>query len=160
MTMVISGTDGLTFPNSTVQASAGQVLQVVNASTSSSSSTTSTTYQASSLTATITPKFSNSKILVLFTTTVVQATATNSAQVTIYRNSTTNLGGGTESSLSAYDNQGSGYQWVPCVGSILDSPATTSATTYTLYFKTPSAGTVVVNWATSRAVITLMEIAA
>ena len=31
MTMIISGDNGLTFPNSTIQASAGSVLQVVNA---------------------------------------------------------------------------------------------------------------------------------
>jgi len=166
MTMILDGTAGVTFPvvagsASAVQASSGRVLQVVNGFTTSSSSTTSTTYQQSLLTASITPSSATSKIFVLFTTTIVQASIANSAHVTIYRNNTTNLGGGTESSYSAYDNQlPSGYTWVPCAGNLLDSPSSTSSLSYTLYFKTPSTVTAVVNWATSKASITLMEIAA
>jgi len=142
-------------------AGVGKVLQVVQGTTSTSSSTSSTTYQQSLLTASITPTSATSKIFVLFTTTIVQATPTNGAYATVYRNNTTNLGGGTNAALSASDNQHpGGYQWVPCVGSVLDSPATTSSTAYTVYFRALPAGTAVINWATSSSMITLMEIAA
>lgn len=139
----------------------GSVLQVVQGTTSSSSSTSLTTYQQSLLTASITPTSATSKIFVLFTTTIVQSTPTNAAYATVYRNNATNLGGGINAALAASDNQHpGGYQWVPCVGSVLDSPATTSSTTYTVYFKPLPAGTAVINWATSSSMITLMEIAA
>ena len=62
MTTIIDGSAGITFPNSTVQASAGQVLQVVNATYSTSTGTSSSSYVDTGLTASITPKFSTSKI--------------------------------------------------------------------------------------------------
>jgi hypothetical protein len=137
-----------------------RVLQVVQGSVTTSSTTTSTTYQQSLLTASITPTNATSKILVLFTTTCVQTTFGSQLGLTIYRNNTTNLGGGTFSSLSACDNQNSGgYVWVPASGNVLDTPLTTSATSYTLYFKVQTAGTAVVNWNVNKATITLMEIA-
>jgi len=140
---------------------AGNVLQVVQGTTSTSSSTTSTSYQQSLLTASITPTSATSKIFVLFTTTVVQTTQGNGVAATIYRDNATNLGGGTESALSMFENQyPGGYVWVPSAGNVLDTPSTTSTTSYTLYYKAVTGGTVVVNWAANKATITLMEIAA
>jgi hypothetical protein len=152
MSMIIDGTNGLTFNNATTQASAGSVLQVVNASYTSSFSTSSSTYVASGLTASITPKFSTSKILVI-ASMAYQAAASANANITLYRNST-NLGN---------SNTGFGYMTtavntIPCI-TYLDSPATTSSTTYTIYTKT-SAGTVYINTGAETSTITLMEIAA
>jgi ABC-type tungstate transport system permease subunit len=65
MAMIIDGTNGVTFPNSTVQASAGQILQVVNAGYATEVTNSTTTPTDTGLTATITPKFSTSKILVI-----------------------------------------------------------------------------------------------
>tara|TARA_R110000822_G_scaffold94399_1_gene216548 strand:- start:190 stop:636 length:447 start_codon:yes stop_codon:yes gene_type:complete len=142
-------------------AGVGKVLQVVQGSTAVSSSTSSTAYQQSNLTASITPTSATSKILVLFTTTIVQTTQGRTAAATIYRDGTTNLGGGSESGLSMFDNQyPGGYVWVPSAGNVLDTPSTTSTTSYTLYFKVITGGTAVVNWAVNKATITLMEIAA
>ena len=65
MSMIIDGTNGLTFNNATVQASAGQVLQVVNATYGTAASTSSASFVDSGMSATITPKFATSKIFAL-----------------------------------------------------------------------------------------------
>ena len=44
MSLILDGTNGLTFNNATTQASAGVVLQVVNATTTTQVSTTSTSF--------------------------------------------------------------------------------------------------------------------
>ena len=62
MTMIIDGTNGLTFNNNTVQASAGQVLQVVSTIKTDTFSTTSNGWTSvTNLSAIITPKFATSK---------------------------------------------------------------------------------------------------
>jgi hypothetical protein len=154
MSMIIDGTNGLTFNNATTQASAGQVLQVVNATYSTQVSTTSSSYVTAGLTASITPKFSTSKILVLISGTG-QASANGNAKFIIYRNGTTGL---TSTFQNDIENPSTVYGLaVPINLSSIDSPATTSSTSYTLYFLTNS-GTAYsqINGATSS--ITLMEI--
>ena len=159
MTFIIDGTNGLTFPNSTTQASSGVVLQVVNATTNSTSSTTSTSFVASNLAVTITPKFSTSKILVLCGVSITNTTNSGVSNATIYRGSSTNLAGGT-SALSTYQMVGSTYVWIPSSICVIDSPATTSATTYTAYFSSGGSSTAFINNSGSVSTITVMEIAA
>ena len=53
MSMIIDGTNGLTFNNATTQASAGQVLQVVNATYATQVSNNTQTPADTNLTATI-----------------------------------------------------------------------------------------------------------
>ena len=65
MSLIIDGTNGVTFPNSTTQASAGHVLQVVNATTTAGFTSSSNVLADTSITATITPKFATSSILIL-----------------------------------------------------------------------------------------------
>ena len=65
MTFKIDGANGLTFPNLSTQASAGQLLQMVQATTSAQVAINTDTYTDTTLTATITPKFSTSKILIM-----------------------------------------------------------------------------------------------
>ena len=65
MSTIIDGSAGITFPNSTVQASAGSVIQVVSAAYSTASKYNKYFLCKSGLTATITPKFATSKILVV-----------------------------------------------------------------------------------------------
>lgn len=138
---------------------AGTVLQVVQGSTTSNTSTTSTSFVASSLSATITPKFSTSKILAVVSSTATQVTQNKNSTYTIYRNGT-NLGGGATTGLSYYEIGAAPYQWIPMTMSYLDSPATTSAATYTVYLKVASGGTAYVNIGDISNTITLMEIAA
>ena len=128
MSMVIDGTNGLTFNNATTQNSGGKVLQVVNATYSTAVTVNnSTTYVDTGLTATITPLFSTSKILVLVNQSVGKDTANIGTEVQILRGAT-NIGqvaryagfNGTTASIYGYS----------CSMTFLDSPATTSATIY------------------------------
>jgi hypothetical protein len=130
--MIIDGTNGLTFNNATTQASAGQVLQVVAVNNTLSNTTiTSTSAVSLGLTATITPKFSTSKIYIMATFSMTMDGADNTqASVYVYRNSTNLKTGGT--ALAMYDTPGGDVGFsIPI--SHYDSPSTTSSTTYTIY---------------------------
>jgi hypothetical protein len=116
------------------QLPAGSVLQVVSANTASIASTSSTSFVTTSFSVSITPKFSTSKIIVMLAGGNFDNNSTSNAGIyyTFYRNNTTNLGStdgiGITKTVSAR---------ILCAGSLLvyDAPATTSATTYTLYIK-------------------------
>jgi len=155
MSLIIDGTNGLTFPNSTVQASAGQLLQVVSATYATTVTSTTATLIDTGLTATITPKFTTSKVLVIVSQPIRVAT---SALATFYLN---RAGTNIKQIWSAW-----GYLSTMSAQmsfSYLDSPATTSATIYkTQFSNTFAAGTVSVSpdGSTDLSTITLMEIAA
>ena len=137
---------------------AGTVLQVVQGTSTTENSTTGNSFVASSLSAAITPKFSTSKILVRVAS-VCTNTGSGQGNYTIYRGAT-NLGGGGQSTFSQYYSSAN-YSFVPIIMEYLDSPATTSSTTYQVYFKTNSGGTTTIfGSANPLQTITLMEIAA
>lgn len=155
MTTIIDGNSGVIFPNNTAQASAGQVLQVVQSSTLAYVSTTSTSFVTTGFSASITPKFSTSKILVLVNGEMV-CTSTNSGIFTVYRG-VTNIGNGTNGVGQLSFAGGGSYGMIN--SATLDSPATTSSTTYTIYYRT-SSSTVYIGYPEVQTTITLMEIAA
>lgn len=138
------------------QLPAGTVLQVVQGTSTTQVSSSSTSFVSAGLTATITPTSSASKVLVV-TSTPVTNTNQGQSQYTIYRNAV-NLGGGSKAAL-AMSYSSTGYTFQPLAIQYLDSPASTSATTYTVYFSSV-AGTCYVNSAECTSTITLMEIAA
>jgi hypothetical protein len=160
MSMIIDGTNGLTFNNATTQASAGVVLQVVNATYSTLVSSTSSTFADTGLSATITPKFSTSKILVVVGVAgASKQTGNTGVGLRILRGATNILN--FEGGLS-YTGNGN-YVSSSASTSYLDSPATTSATTYKLQFSsTGNTSIAYVNDGngTGTSTITLMEIAA
>lgn len=127
-----------------------KVLQVVTGFTTTSVSTTSTTAVTTGVNATITPKSTSSKILVIANSTF-SCSASNRVDIRIYRAST----GLTFNALLV---NSVGSLVTPAV-QILDSPATTSATNYSLRFST-SGGTAEAQWGGSHGVITLIEIGA
>ena len=163
MSMVIDGTNGLTFNNATTQASGSKVLQVVNATYATQTSSTTSTYVDTGLTATITPLFSTSKILVtVFVNGIVKTTNATYFKFRLVRGSTDilqyeSVAGSTGSSAdNAIGTSGVEYA---------DSPATTSATTYKVQFASSgNLATAYVQYAVSSlpstSTITLMEIAA
>ena len=120
----------------------GSVVQVVQATTTSGPSTTSTTFVTSSISASITPQFSTSKILVSFMFPGYSAASGTEAFYTIYR-SGTELSGSGGGFSTIYG--GSSSVAAMCNILYLDNPATTSSTTYTLYFKSSNGGTVYIN---------------
>ena len=158
--MVIDGTNGLTFNNATTQNSGGKVIQVVQGTTSTATSTSSTSYSDTTLTATITPLFSTSKILILVSQNGVYASVNNlGVGLAVLRNSTnicqfskfeTLIGGG--ATTGALISSSTCY---------LDSPSTTSATIYKTQFAVgQNTGTVYVQNNNDVSTITLMEISA
>lgn len=136
MTMIISGTDGITFNNASTQASAGVVLQVVQGTTTTLVSTTAATYIATNVTATITPKFATSKIAIFVSGITYNGTAAGQTTLKLYKNSA-DLGfifSQIYSPTAGLEAQGN--------FSYIDSPATTSSTVYTVYLaNTTSIGT-------------------
>jgi hypothetical protein len=142
-----------TIPKTTLPT--GSVLQVVTATANSSTSTTSTSYVTTNLAATITPTSSTSKIFVIWSNVVATTAATTGINVTLYRGAT-DLGGGSAFSeiVTSGNNYGLNFSY-------LDSPSTTSSTTYTVYFKrTGTNSTVYANLTGFISSLTLMEIAA
>ena len=140
---------------------AGAVLQVVTATDSTSRSTTSTSFVTASntLSVSITPSSSSNKIFVIVSGNLYQQTAAKYTIATIYRGAT-DLGAASDKGLTnlwTYPND-SGASL--CM-TILDSPATTSATTYQVYFRTAtsSGGTAYLNENACKSSITAFEIA-
>ena len=149
-------TGSRTLPNSVVPA--GTVLQVVEGTTSSETFTTSTSYVTTNLTATITPTSATSKILVTVNSTIYASNSSNAMHGTLYRN-----GSDIASSYSVgllFFGEGA-VGWVKSSNTSLDSPASTSALTYTLYIKTSNGSySAAANRNNSRNSIILQEIAA
>ena len=113
----------------------GSVLQVVQGVLTQSGGgfvTSSTSYVNTGITATITPSSTSSKILITISSNYDTESAGRQPAWTIYRNS---------ASLSSAAGFGSGYSAgsrliTDLAITFLDTPTTTSATTYTLYGKT------------------------
>lgn len=158
-TLITTGSSGQSIPKAALPT--GSVLQVVQATYTAYDSTTSTAYVPSGLNASITPNFSTSKILVYVCTNGYTDAANLQMNMTIYRNATNLIAQGEGVIYSS-----SGAVQAPYSLLYLDSPATTSSTTYTPYFKNTgnSAGTVYFNiphaGGQTTATIVLMEIAA
>jgi hypothetical protein len=161
MTTIIDGSAGITFPNSTLQSSAGIVLQIVNATYATEVSSSTNTQIATGLTASITPKFATSKILIIANLSGVSHTTGNTSVQAYLRKNTSNI---LMMSLIAAANDASSGANTTDVGSLsvtyLDSPNTTSSTSYNCTFASQqgiAAAYVQRYGATSS--ITLMEIA-
>jgi len=135
----------------------GTVLQVVGASTTSQTSTTGSTLITTGLTASITPTSSSNKVLILVNINC-RFTSSSWMGLNLYR-------GG---SSITYWTSGLGFsisgstQTQEFAANYLDSPATTSSTTYTVYYcnNNSPTGTVTVHQDSTVSSITLMEIAA
>lgn len=136
----------------------GSVLQVVQSTSTAAVSTTLQTFQDSGLSASITPTNTSSKILVLADFSSSSTTGSGGTIVNIMRDSTQLIYRGVN-----YSNSGSTTGNTTLCH--LDSPSTTSATTYKIqYLAQASASTAYFNMAFSgyaapTAHITLMEIA-
>ena len=114
-----------------------RVLQVVSASNSGNNgTTTSTSYVASSVSLSITPTSASSKIMVFISGNAQNGTSNGGVYVSVYRDGSQVYEGGLVNFSSTGGNHINGF----CV-QYLDSPATTSSVSYTLYFKTFSTGT-------------------
>ena len=128
-----------------------RILQVVQANTKTFVSTTSTSFVTTGLAASITPSSTSSKILAMVTATV-EASGVGLVG-TIYRGAT-NIGDATHGTGRVSSGTNANFTFA---STVLDSPATTSATTYTFYMRATS-GTVYFNPVGALSTITLIEV--
>jgi len=138
-------------------AAAGQVIQVKTATDSTTRSTSSDTYVTGSntLTLSITPSSSANKILLMVSTSITANVY--SGKVTIFKNGSNLLTASPADDCFA-SATGFGSNMAVMTGiHYLDSPATTSATTYQVYMKV-SAGGLYLNWDSTKGSITCLEI--
>ena len=142
-------------------AGGGKVLQVKNATTTTQVATSSASFITTGLTATITPTSATSKILVLVSQTgVAKSTGSinNRVSLQLHRNGVNILqfGGDLFTTGTSLEQNGTAST---C---FLDSPATTSATTYNTEFCSPAstATSYVQYFSGGFSTITLMEIGA
>ena len=139
----------------------GKLLQVIHGTDETLRETTSTSYATLTLNAAITPSATSSKILALVNLNTSTAFAEKLSYFTLYRTST-DLGNSDGTGFFQVQDADAGTD-VHMSGSFahLDSPSTTSATTYTLYGKCTSGGKARINpGSTGRSTITLIEIGA
>jgi hypothetical protein len=142
-------------------AGGGKVLQVVQATNSTAAANSTTTYADTNLTASITPSAATSKVLVIVHqngTTKSNGNLNNANYLKLVRGVTdlTTFGASVGfTSTAIYNYVGS------CSTAYLDSPNTTSATTYKTQFKNDVAAAAVgVQTGSATSTITLMEIGA
>ena len=138
-----------------------RVLQVVSVQSSTAVNTTSTSFATTGLAATITPSATSSKILIFANTPYRLSSSANTGQFTLFRGtvSGTNLGQGTGAGFGIVYSSGEFFGTFAT--HYLDSPNTTSATTYTLGFKVGNASlTLSAQRNDDTGGITLMEISA
>jgi len=146
---------GATITNSGTATGFGRVLQVITATDSTARSTTSTSYATGSntLAVTITPTSTSNKIFVMMTGTGEKDTG-GVAYYTLYKDAS-NLG----TAQGFCGLQTTGAQ-LPISMSTLDSPSSTSALVYQVYFKSSDGNTAYLNNGAYENTITCMEIGA
>lgn len=161
-TLITTGSSGQIIPKAALPT--GSVIQVVTAYLDNVTTVTSSgSFVTTSWTGTITPTSATSKILVIISGGSIYCgtTAGVAYYATIYRNNSVNLGNATWG-LERFTTPGGSHSLAPHSMMVLDSPATTSATSYTPYFRNGgTVGQVDFN-NTDRGIttMTLMEIAA
>ena len=132
-----------------------RVLQVVMGSSTTQTARTAATYATSNLSATITPQSNTSQILVLTAQAIMSSAGAAEVGMKLVRGASTDVW---TSNNANYFLSDSGTMTNIFY---LDSPATTSATTYTVHFqRTSGAGTVYAQLAGAQSNMILMEISA
>ena len=158
---VLAVNAGATAPEWKTIAAAGKVLQVVSATTTTGASNSTTTLADTNLTATITPSSASSTILVIVSQNGCAKTANNSGNGIILRllRGATNLGDFATGGM--FNAVGQRLDSMSYGATILDTPATTSATTYKTQFRNRVADAAVsVQDGSDLSAITLLEIGA
>jgi hypothetical protein len=163
-TILTTASSGQSIPKAALPT--GSVLQVVQTSTTTSTttSTNATWTDVTNFTASITPISSSSKVLVMISAQweLYKAGAEVTGAFKIVRGSTDIfLENNNSQGFEAATNGGRTYMDGRWNGVYLDSPATTSSTTYKLQFRLATNGQITVNSQTNNTgTVILMEIAA
>lgn len=114
-----------------------KVLQWIGATTTTVTTTTSSTYQATSLSASITPSSASNRVLIKASGTVRTATGLSASCIATLFRGTTNIDsvGATGYGFGYIDTAVAAGVHGPWSAVFIDSPSTTSATTYTVYVR-------------------------
>jgi hypothetical protein len=171
-TIINGSTNAITFPDSTIQNTsaivsgkvpytnlpAGSVLQVINASYTTQTSNSTNSFADTGLSASITPRFATSRILVLADIGGVYKDSNSTiVWLNLLRGSTVISG---MERYGAFTGNTNPMGVASSSISFLDSPATTSATTYRVQFASGANNLqAVVQTAGSTSTLTLLEIA-
>jgi len=146
-----------------VQAAAGRVKQTITATFNTRSTTTSSSFVNTSVTASITPSSASSKILVLVSTAGYIYNYGNEQNIDIY-NGTSSVTGSYRINKFLFATEGTGLElWNPISITLVDSPNTTSAVTYTVRQRCTNGTSALVGLGsqdTGSSSITLLEILA
>tara|TARA_R100001510_G_C7580010_1_gene153352 strand:+ start:102 stop:629 length:528 start_codon:yes stop_codon:yes gene_type:complete len=140
----------------------GKIGQIITATYSTITSNTSTTHADTGLTASITPSATSSKIYVvaMLSCYVTRANAETYMNLDIVRGSTIIYEQGSQN-FGGYIGNSNYYQDSKTQTiSFLDSPSTTSSTTYKITFAQQGGGTATVQNQSTPSTITLMEVLA
>jgi hypothetical protein len=177
MTTTIDGNSGVIFPNNSNQAIAGLttsnpqsggVIQTVQTTKTNTLTSSSGSYVDVGLTATITPKFNTSKIFVVFNFALGCDTGSANINMRIRNTTTSTTISSDPYNVVRWPSDGqSSYYCQRIQLQHLDSPATTSAITYSIQMYT-NAGSFQINMPANTggfssplvSTVTLMEIAA
>lgn len=138
----------------------GGILQVVNSTYDTLFSTTSTSFVSSGLSASITPRSTSSKILILAYTNGYHSSTIARARYTLFRGTVADTNLSSEGTLgTVYNPNASGTEGVVHLN-FLDSPSTTSSVTYTLGLRSTNAsGSVSAQFSQTVSSMTLIEVA-
>jgi hypothetical protein len=145
----------------------GHVVQVLSVTKTDTFTASAGTNDISGLSLTITPKFTNSRILVSYNLGSVSMSGAGVTSALLLRNSTYiglgTTGTGPNASSTVYIGT-STDKWFTLANQILDSPATTSPTTYKLQIYSQSTSVRVNGWVNTdqwgaSSTLTLMEVA-
>jgi hypothetical protein len=157
-TFITTGSSGQSIPKAALPT--GSVLQVVTNTASTATTTTSTSY-TTVISCSITPTSSSSKILLLGYCDYWISGGPGNEQgcdVQVQRGSTVIVAGGNGANIYGATIAFIGGKYSPIY---LDSPATTSSTTYNIQLKVQQSGvSVIFNRQSALSSLTLMEIAA
>lgn len=133
---------------------AKSVIQVVSNFTTSNISTVSATFEATGLSASITPTSTSSKIFVIVSSPSWYCDQ-NNAYATVFRG-TTNIGNGDYGLMQNYV----GAAYAPSTTQVMDSPSSTSSLVYSVHHRIVTGGSSYISYSTyGQFTITLMEVA-
>ena len=143
MAVTINGTTNVITPTSAVQPT-GSILQVVSSNLTTQMTSSSTSYVDTGLTATITPSATSSKVLIILNVSFA-LNGDNNAFLNLLRASTEiNSGAGsTVNTWTAINANATTWRYSAAqqACNYLDSPSTTSATTYKVQTKVANGST-------------------
>jgi len=144
----VAGTNTLTLPASTgtlaTTATAGKILQVVETSYKTTATFNVADFTATGVTASITPSSASNKVLVMVKLDIGNSDGggAEGSRTRLYRGASNLTGAmGTDSGsrqgsfITHPAYQGDGRSFITHYGQFLDSPSTTSSTTYTIYIR-------------------------